>query len=834
MARRPATSEFRSYPDVRDDLRRRGWNTNNPAVDPAGQVYDQHEFQHDAGLAAGLGNKKPENVVVVDATRRIYWVIEVKSSMTALAKAATEASEYAILINSITGQRCAFYTAIAGSPYEGYIRRTYYIDVAGTSRAVEFEGAPLTSLLPREQLLQLVDNDTNEVSELVVDESELLRVADRINNTLHAASIQKDDRASLVASVLLTIAKDNMPDVSLDADTYVEQINITAKATLAKSRKAHFAEHIRLRLPDGNDAKTKYVSAIISTADSLRHINISAAMMSGTDILGEFYEAFLRYGNGAKDLGIVLTPRHITRWASEVIPLGVEDIIFDPTAGTGGFLVSAYDHVRESTEDRDDFLFFKKNRLFGIEQQPKIAALAVVNMIFRGDGSTNIIDDDALRKNLVFSTERSQRTAKFVSNARRGTQPGATRVLMNPPFALEKQDEAEYEFVQHALEQVEDGGLVFAILPAPVLVKSGAPLTWRRDRLLPEHTLRAVISFPEDLFYPVSIDTVGVILEKGRPHKKSDKVVWARVAYDGHVKVKGKRMANDRATNQLAAITEAVSTSISKRNSKIESVPGLLKKHPIDFRDSLLELVPQAYLDEPVPTVDEVRLDLQHAVKEYLSLLMRTADTKTFEAALSHKKSRVAPGNPYGFSFFSMIDLFGQVGSAITRGDIHALNRETAGAIPVISTSTDMNGIEGFYDLDGWPQYENIVTVASNGTPLTSFYHPYRVSVKDDLFVCRVPDALDTPAIFYIITALNRLTWRFSYYRKCYLNKLDKIAVPMPVTSNGAIDKEWMGAAAASCEGWHQLVNAIPTWQPQPWLSLGKRTWNSRLAGDSV
>lgn len=826
---RARISEFRSYPDVRDDLRRRGWRTDSPSITPNGQVYDQHEYLDDPGLAAGLKGKKPENVVVVDSQQRIFWVIEVKPSMSALDKAKTEALDYAKMINSYPGQRCAFYTAIAGSPTEGYVRRTYYVSRNGATKPVQFEGSPLTSLLPREQLLELVRNDTNEVAELDLDEAELLRVADRINSTLHAASIQKDDRASVVASVLLTIAQDNMPDAELDPDAYASQLNITAKARLTRAKKGYFADHIKLRLPRGEDAKHKFVSALIATADALRHINIAAAMRSGHDVLGKFYEAFLKYGNGAKDLGIVLTPRHITRWAAEILPLTVDDVIFDPTCGTGGFLVSAYDHIRSSGNyTRGQFEFFKSMRLFGIEQQPKIAALAVVNMIFRGDGSTNIIDDDALKRSLVQSFEDEERTARYVSNEERGgQQPGVTRVLMNPPFALEKGAEAEYEFVEQALSQLEDGGLLFAILPAPVMVKSGGPLSWRKDRLLPSNTVRAVVSLPEDLFYPVSVDTVAVVIEKGRPHGTDDEVLWARVRRDGHIKVKGKRLFSDRAQNDLAAITEQVTQVIRDRNAEVSSIPGLIKKARIETGDSLLEILPQAYLDEPIPSSEEIRLDLEHATKEYLAFLIRTADTETFESALKHQPPMPKPNPAKRLEFYSMTELFGAIGSEITRGDVHALNKEDPGLTPVVTTSTDMNGIESFYELEGWKRHSNIVTVASNGTPLTSFYHPYEVVVKDDLFICNPPDEMPIATVFYIITALNRLTWRFSYYRKCYLNKLNKISVPMPVDETGQIDHKWIQDVADSCDGWRQLTSAIPSWQPTPWRALGRRTWNA-------
>lgn len=828
MVKRSRISEFRSYPDVRDDLRRRGWNTNSPASDPLGQVYDQQEVRDDPGLAEALGAKKPENVVVVDAKNRVFWAIEVKPRTTGLKQAEKEAEAYARAINGVPGQRCAFYTAIAGSPDAGYVRRTFYVRADGSARPVSFEGSPLTSLLPREQMLELVREDTNEVAELLLDEAELMRVADRINASLHAASIQKDERASVVASILLTLAQDNMPDVDLDADAFVGQVNLTAKARLTKAHKGSFSGHIELRPPRGAEAKAKYVGALIATADALRHINIAAAMRSGHDVLGEFYEAFLQYGNGAKDLGIVLTPRHITRWAAQVIPIGAGDVIFDPTAGTGGFLVSAYDRVRADTADAEEFSFFKKHRLFGVEQAPKVAALAVINMIFRGDGSTNIIDNDTLTQDLRFATHNDKRTAKFLSRASKSSiPPGVTRVFMNPPFALKKADEKEYEFVQHALNQMEDGGLLFAILPAPVMVKSGAPLAWRRDRLLPEHTVRAVVSLPEDLFYPVSVDTVAVVIEKGRPHKPEDEIFWARVRRDGHMKFKGKRMRSDRVFDDLAVITPDLLAAIDNRGHALSAIPGLMKKAPVDMTDPLLELLPQVYLDEPTPDPIDIRLDVEHAIKEYLSFLIRTADAETFAVGLEHRTPVEAPPAPSDFAFKSMTELFGDFGDGILKGDIHALNKEEPGSTPVISTSTDMNGVEGFYALDSWESHSNVITVASNGTPLTSFYHPYKVVVKDDLFVCVVPEHMSPAVALYLIAALNRLTWRFSYYRKCYANKLDKIAVPVPVTAAGDLDVEWIEALVASCDGWAQLEAALPTWQPQPWRALGRRTWNA-------
>jgi type I restriction-modification system DNA methylase subunit len=95
-------------------------------------------------------------------------------------------------------------------------------------------------------------------------------------------------------------------------------------------------------------------------------------MNSGTDILGRFYEQFLKHGNGAKEIGIVLTPRHITEFACDVMDISHNDVVLDPTCGTGGFLVGAFDKVRKEVGNGDELINFKKSGIFGIEQDAEV------------------------------------------------------------------------------------------------------------------------------------------------------------------------------------------------------------------------------------------------------------------------------------------------------------------------------------------------------------------------------------------------------------------------------------------------------------------------------
>ena len=119
-------------------------------------------------------------------------------------------------------------------------------------------------------------------------------------------------------------------------------------------------------------------------------------MNSEADILGKFFETFLRYGNDAKELGIVFTPRHIIKFMIDLIDVNPNDTVYDPTCGTGGFLVSAFMKMKNMVGNNVGALKkIKSEKILGVdsEESGKIPALAIVNMIFRGDGKSSIYNE---------------------------------------------------------------------------------------------------------------------------------------------------------------------------------------------------------------------------------------------------------------------------------------------------------------------------------------------------------------------------------------------------------------------------------------------------------
>lgn len=410
-------------------------------------------------------------------------------------------------------------------------------------------------------------------TESIIDEAGLLQLAAQVNETLHGASVAKDRRATVLAALLLDALGEKPPEAETTPSIYIDALNHRIQAVLTAQNASTLAPQLTLTLPREPAARQKLRDALAQCRKLLSRLDLQATMGEGADLLGAFYEAFLKYGNGAKDIGIVLTPRHIAQMGCEMLDIGPSDRVYDPACGTGGFLVAAYDRIRERHPAAlDDF---RLQQLFGVEQQVPVATLAQVNMLFRGCSVDRILNDSC------FSHSPS----------------GITKVLMNPPFALKKDAEKEYRFIEHALDGMVDGGLLFAIVPASVMFAGGANFQWRQ-RMLQAHRLRAVVSLPEELFYPQAmVECVLVLLEKGQPHAPEDRVAWVRLRDDGYRKKKRQRLPTGDGAELRAVTNKLRAFLVEGRECPAES--GIFQFLPVSPEDAKLELIPANYLANP-------------------------------------------------------------------------------------------------------------------------------------------------------------------------------------------------------------------------------------------
>jgi len=368
-------SEVEAYIFIRDKLEEVGWDPRNPARYPEGEVYTQNQALENLALQDALGQDRPENIVQV--TEDIYWVIEAKNKRQKLEQAVKEGIEdYAKPINEGGKVTAPFVSAVAGNDADTYDVKNFYLE-DDEYKEVVINDQPPSALLSKEIVGKILDADSAAIEEFPIDEEYFLSKAESINQILHDGSINKSRRAKVMSALLLSLIGGHKPNVEADTITLIKDINNHVEASLRKEGKPEFADQLELTPPASEDNYEKFRTAVVRTIRELEDMNIRSAMNSSADVLGEFYEVFLKYGNGAKEIGIVLTPRHITEFAAEVLDVTHNDIVYDPACGTGGFLVAAFDQVRRNS-NQEQIDKFKENKLFGVDQEPAVLSLAVV------------------------------------------------------------------------------------------------------------------------------------------------------------------------------------------------------------------------------------------------------------------------------------------------------------------------------------------------------------------------------------------------------------------------------------------------------------------------
>lgn len=118
----------------------------------------------------------------------------------------------------------------------------------------------------------------------------------------------------------------------------------------------------------------------------------------------------------------------------------------------------------------------------------------------------------------------------------------------------------------------------------------------------------------------------------------------------------------------------------------------------------------------------------------------------------------------------------------VASGDYHAVAKELdEGAVPLVSCGDTDNGVIGYYDIPPNRRHKMALTVAYNGSwPIMSKFHPYEFGAKDDVAVLTPRQPMTTLTLLYVATLFNAMTWRYSYGRKCFRDKLRDVTLSIP------------------------------------------------------
>ena len=324
------------------------------------------------------------------------------------------------------------------------------------------------------------------------------------------------------------------------------------------------------------------------------------------DVVGQFYGEFLKYtGGDKKALGIVLTPRHVTELFSLLANVTKASKVLDICAGTGGFLIGAMQKMLRTAITAEDEKNIKSNGLLGIEQLPHMYALAASNMILRGDGKANLYPGSCF----------DEKVAELVSDK-------CDVGMVNPPYSQKDEDLHELIFVRQLLDLLVIGGTGIAIVPMNCAI-AAHPV---REEILRRHTLDAVMSMPDDLFYPVGTVTCIMVFTAHRPHAQTDKSTWFGYwKNDGFIKTKNKGRIdlNDR----WSAIRDSWVEAFRNR----DDAPGLSVKRKVTAAD---EWCAEAYMETDYQKVLS-REAFEREIKKYFMFQLLNEATERAKSAMS-------------------------------------------------------------------------------------------------------------------------------------------------------------------------------------------------------
>lgn len=445
-----------------------------------------------------------------------------------------------------------------------------------------------------------------------LDELDFISKANEYNELLYKYSIPEIERCTLISAILVALQDRNFLDIyknfeNIDNKDLIKNILDACNRILRKNNldqkkidvisneyfkisnnQKFYSETIPIK-KDGKKEEKNYI--LKNLIFSIEKDILPYIRNEEFDMLGKFYRFFIKYAGSSQNTGLVLTPDHITDFFCDVSKLDVNDIVFDPCCGTGGFLISAMNYmIKKAGIDTDKIKNIKSKQLIGIEERSDMFAHACSNMMMRGDGKSNIIFGDCF-------DEKNKDEVKLFN---------PTKSFLNPPYNVGP--DGQLGFIENALECICKGGIVVAICQMSTVVGSNKETNLVKERLLKKHTLKAVFSMPNEIFYPVGVITAILVFEAHTPHSNNIKTFFGYFKNDGFVKTKNKGRLDTK------KLWSSIKDKWLKAYFNKENIAGLCINKTVSYND---EWCAEAYMETDYTTLTEK--DFETEIKKYIA-----------------------------------------------------------------------------------------------------------------------------------------------------------------------------------------------------------------------
>jgi type I restriction enzyme M protein len=330
-------------------------------------------------------------------------------------------------------------------------------------------------------------------------------------------------------------------------------------------------------------------------------LQMYSLLESDIDVKGRAYEEIVG-SNLRGDRGEFFTPRNICRMAVAMLDPSEKGLILDPACGTGGFLITAMNHVIGKIEDaerhkggkqerietatRQRVAKFAEKYLVGIDLNPNLVKASKMNMVMNNDGAGGLYQGNSLAKPASWSDEKLRdRELLGKVDLLFTNPPFGSKIPVDSPAILEAYDlghDWDYDsdtdqwtmtknvvksrppeilFIERCVRFLKPGtGRAAIVLPDGILGSPG--LGFVREWILRHCRVLASVDLHPDTFQPfVSIQTSLLViqrktddlvaLEQAAGQMNDYEVFMAVANHVGHDKRGNRTYVRDRQGNEV-------------------------------------------------------------------------------------------------------------------------------------------------------------------------------------------------------------------------------------------------------------------------------------------